>query len=284
MPGFLKIYGYYSPELRKRNIDVSLLVLSFSRSNSNFQPTVQQLISSLMTIGTFVGSLLVGPVSSKFGRRHGLWAATALNAVSTAMMLGTTSVETLYVARLILGKFSVATIFKVLTSLGVSVGWFFTFSQLYVHEAAPAHLRGVVFGFYQVMLSVGSITGASVDFGTHTIMSKRSYQIPLAIFFVAPTIQSIMIIFFPESPRWLMVQGQEQKSEKALRRLRNSHIDEHELQAELNEIRGSTRDQLEKNKKWLFVEMWRGTNRRQTFLCLSVVCFHAANGDNLLHT
>ncbi|KAH6718166.1 MFS transporter [Leptodontidium sp. MPI-SDFR-AT-0119] len=249
MPGFLKIYGYYSPELRKRNID----------------PTVQQLISSLMTIGTFVGSLLVGPVSSKFGRRHGLWAATALNAVSTAMMLGTTSVETLYVARLI---------------LGVSVGWFFTFSQLYVHEAAPAHLRGVVFGFYQVMLSVGSITGASVDFGTHTIMSKRSYQIPLAIFFVAPTIQSIMIIFFPESPRWLMVQGQEQKSEKALRRLRNSHIDEHELQAELNEIRGSTRDQLEKNKKWLFVEMWRGTNRRRTFLCLSVVCFHAANGSS----
>ena len=56
-----------------------------------------------MTIGTFVGSLLVGPVSSKFGRRHGLWAAAALNAVSTAMMLGTTRVEALYVARLILG-------------------------------------------------------------------------------------------------------------------------------------------------------------------------------------
>jgi len=57
-----------------------------------------------MTIGTFVGSLLVGPVSSKFGRRHGLWAASGLNAISTAMMLGTTSVEALYVARLILGK------------------------------------------------------------------------------------------------------------------------------------------------------------------------------------
>ncbi|KAE9374674.1 general substrate transporter [Stipitochalara longipes BDJ] len=249
MPGFLKVYGYYSPTLKTWNID----------------PTVQQLISSLMTIGTFVSSLLVGPLSAKFGRRHGLWFAAGLNAISTAIMLGTTSVAALYVARLL---------------LGVSVGWFFTFSQLYVQEAAPAHLRGVVFGFYQVMLSVGSIVGASVDFGTHTILTKRSYQIPLSIFFVAPTIQAITIIFFPESPRWLMVQGEEQQAEKALRRLRNDSIDEHEFQAELNEIRGSTRDQLEQNKKWLFLEMWRGTNLRRTLLCLSIVCFHAANGSS----
>lgn len=66
--------------------------------------------------------------------------------------------------------------------LGIAVGWFLTFSQLYIHEAAPAHLRGVVFGFYQTMLSIGSVVGASIDFGTHSINSKRAYQIPLAIF------------------------------------------------------------------------------------------------------
>ena len=141
------------------------------------------------------------------------------------------------------------------------MGWFFTFSQLYVQEAAPAHLRGIVFGFYQVMLSVGSIVGASVDFGTHHILNRRSYQIPLSIFFIAPTIQAIMIIFFPESPRWLMVQGQEQAAEKALRRLRNRQIDEHEFQAEFNEIRSSTREQVAQNKKWLFLEMWRSGMR-----------------------
>ncbi|KUJ16685.1 general substrate transporter, partial [Mollisia scopiformis] len=253
MPGFLEVYGYYSPELKKWNID------------ANDQPTVQQLISSLMTIGTFLSSLLVGPLSSKFGRKHGLWAAAILNAVATTIMLSTTSIGALYTARLI---------------LGVSVGWFLTFSQLYIHEAAPAHLRGVVFGFYQIMLSIGSIVGASVDFGTHTMVSKRAYQIPLSIFFVAPTVQSIMMIFFPESPRWLMVMGREEEAESALRRLRGGGIQERELRAELGEIRGSTREQVEGGRGRGWVEMWRGTNLRRTVLCVCVVCFHAANGSS----
>lgn len=87
MLGFLEVYGYYDQQDQSYGID----------------PTVQQLISSLMTIGTFVSSLLVGPFSSKFGRRVGLWVASLLNFVATANMLGTTSVGALYFARLLLG-------------------------------------------------------------------------------------------------------------------------------------------------------------------------------------
>jgi MFS family permease len=88
MPGFLQVFGYYDEVEESWAID----------------PTVQQLISSLMTIGTFVGSLLVGPFSSKFGRRWGLWVASIINVVSTAIMIGTTHLGALYFARLILGK------------------------------------------------------------------------------------------------------------------------------------------------------------------------------------
>jgi MFS family permease len=57
-----------------------------------------------MTIGTFISSLLVGPFSSKFGRRAGLWSAAVLNFVATGIMLGTTSIGALYFARLMLGS------------------------------------------------------------------------------------------------------------------------------------------------------------------------------------
>lgn len=87
MPGFLKVFGYYDEALGRYNID----------------PTVQQLISSLMTVGTFLSSLMVGPFSAKFGRRHGLWAAALLNYVATGIQLGTTSKAALYFARILLG-------------------------------------------------------------------------------------------------------------------------------------------------------------------------------------
>ena len=90
MSGFLIVYGYYEEGAGKWAIG----------------PTVQQLISSLMTIGTFVGSLLGGPFSSEFGRRVGLWFPSLLNLISTAVVIGTTSIRPLYFARFILDEHS----------------------------------------------------------------------------------------------------------------------------------------------------------------------------------
>lgn len=250
MPGFLKQFGYYNAKTKAWAID----------------PTVQQLISSLMTIGTFVGSLLVGPFSSKFGRRHGLWAASIINFLATAVMIGTTNLGALYFARFI---------------LGISVGWFLTFAQVYINEAAPAHLRGVIFAVYQCQLSTGSIVGAAVDRATHLMPGLEAYRIPLAIFFVAPAIQTVALFFFPESPRWLVTQGKVEEAELSLRRLRNKNIDEAELQAEFNEIRISTQEQMELHTgKHAWLEMWKGTERRRTFLSIAIICFHSANGSS----
>lgn len=165
---------------------------------------------------------------------------------------------------------------------GVSVGWFLTFGQVYINEAAPAHLRGIVFAVYQTQLSIGSVVGAAVDYGTHNMMEKNAYRIPLALFFVAPTVQSISLIFFPESPRWLMARGREEKAESALRRLRSNTIVESAFQAELNEIRISTRQQVGQSRghnRQLWLEIWNKSNRRRTLLCIGVVCFHCAAGE-----
>lgn len=168
---------------------------------------------------------------------------------------------------------------------GISVGWFLTFGQVYINEAAPAHLRGIVFAVYQTQLSIGSVIGAAVDYGTHGMEDKNAYRIPLALFFIAPTVQSISLIFFPESPRWLMAHGREESAELALRRLRGKAIEEVSFQAELNEIRISTRQQVEHSKlkkKQLWLEIWNKSNRRRTLLSIAAVCFHCAAGGRSL--
>lgn len=136
-----------------------------------------------------------------------------------------------------------------------------------------------MFAIYQCQLSTGSIVGAAVDRATHLFQGPEAYRIPLAVFFAAPTIQSIALFFFPESPRWLMTQGKVDDAEKSLRRLRNNNIDEAEFQAEFNEIRISTQEQQELHSgKHLWLEMWKGSERRRTLLSIAIICFHCANG------
>ena len=131
MQGFLQVFGYKVPPKSPS-----------AKPSWNIDPTVQQLISSLMVIGTFVSSLAVGPFSQKYGRKKGLWAATLVNFVATGIMIGTRSVGVLYFSRFLLGKYIYLHQLDELLDMadfliGISVGWFLTFSQVYVHEVAP---------------------------------------------------------------------------------------------------------------------------------------------------
>jgi len=88
MTGFLEVFGYRDPA---------------TLNGWNLTSTVQQLITSLMTLGAFVGSLLAGPVSTYLNRRMSICLASVLCIVSTFILIFTTSLGALYFARLLLG-------------------------------------------------------------------------------------------------------------------------------------------------------------------------------------
>jgi len=88
MVGFLELFGVPDPT---------------SPTGYNLTVVVQQLISSLMTLGAFVGSLCAGPVSSYLNRRWSLFVGTVLCVISLLVMVTTTSLGALYFARTLLG-------------------------------------------------------------------------------------------------------------------------------------------------------------------------------------
>jgi MFS transporter, SP family, sugar:H+ symporter len=88
MVGFLEVFGVKDPSLP---------------TGYNLTVLVQQLISSLMTLGAFVGSLGAGPISAYLNRRWSIFVASVLSVISVLIMVLTTSLGALYFARLLLG-------------------------------------------------------------------------------------------------------------------------------------------------------------------------------------
>lgn len=168
---------------------------------------MQQLITSLLTLGSFASSLVAGFFSSYLGRRQALWLACIVNAIACGIQIGTSSPGVLYLGRLL---------------LGFANGFFVTFSNIYTAEAAPAHMRGVIVALFAYWVNIGSILGAVVDNKTKERMDPLSYRIPLACLYIVPTLLFVALFFVPESPRWLLHRGREDAARKALEQLRGS--------------------------------------------------------------
>ncbi|KAK8040263.1 general substrate transporter [Apiospora marii] len=102
------------------------------------------------------------------------------------------------------------------TDLGVFVGGRFLLSffaqmacsasPLYLVEVAPPQYRGTLAGLYNTFYYFGSILATSAVYGAHRHLSHTDldWRLPLWLQMVCPGIVAVLIMFFPESPRWLV--------------------------------------------------------------------------------
>jgi len=249
MVGFLQVFGYKDPA---------------SPLGYNLTTVTQQLISSLMTVGAIVGSVLCGPLGVYISRRQGLWLATITCFVSNAIMMGTSNIKAVYFARLL---------------IGIANGFFQVFAQLFLQEAAPPHLRGVALALYQWWCSVGTLIGTIVDNFTAPLAGRQSYLIPLGLIYVVPAILSVGIIFIPESPRWLAQNGKFDEARDALVRLRPKKEDELHIDEELNEIKTGLEIEASLSESASYWDMWKNpVDRRRTLLSIGAVSLQGASG------
>ncbi|KAG8625853.1 hypothetical protein KVT40_006254 [Elsinoe batatas] len=246
MPGFLEVFGYRDPSLP---------------GGWNINPTRQQLISSLMTLGAVIASGCAGPLAWKMGRKLNLWIACGLCCVANIIMMTTTSIGALYAARLL---------------LGISNGMLMTFSQLYIQETCPAHFRGLALSAFQSWTSIGTLVGTIIDNFTAPIAGRNSYIIPLGIIFVVPAFITIGLFFIPESPRWLTEQSRIPAARKSMRWLRATDAF---ADAEMDEVETSLAREKELHSGVSVWDMFRNSvDRRRTIVSVAAINTQAASG------
>ncbi|XP_048412036.1 solute carrier family 2, facilitated glucose transporter member 11-like isoform X2 [Stegostoma tigrinum] len=186
------------------------------------------IIVSVYSIGAVFGSLIAGHLSVKYGRRNCLTfnnILTIAGALSVGFSRMARSFEMILVARFM---------------YGVTAGNGLNVHCMYLMECSPKKLRGIVTITTAIFISIGKCLGQII--GLREILGSESVWPLLMAFNAVPAfIQLVTLPWFPESPRYLLIdKGNRALSMNALQRLwgkRDFSQELEEMQAERTAIR-----------------------------------------------
>lgn len=201
--------------------------------------------NSCALLGCLLGSLFSGGLSDRYGRKRLLLASGILFAVSSVLTGWAASFHA-FVAWRIVG--------------GVAIGMASNLSPVYIAEIGPARLRGRLVAMNQLTIVIGILAAQIVNWliaekvadGATAEMIRQSWngQYGWRWMFVAVAVPSVLFflltLLVPESPRWLVKNGQEELSRRILTRIGGP---EH-AESELNEIRATLAHEETERVRW----------------------------------
>ncbi|GLB10242.1 hypothetical protein AtubIFM57258_006644 [Aspergillus tubingensis] len=214
---------------------------------------------STLLISAWFGSLINGPIVDRLGRKLSINLAVVVFVIGSAIQCGAVNIPMLFAGRAI---------------AGVAVGQLTMVVPLYISEVSIPEIRGGLVVLQQLSVTIGILISYWIDYGTNYIggtrcapnipytggtasspsfdpytdipkdgictgQSEASWRLPLAIQIIPALTLGIGMLFFPDSPRWLLMQERDDEALRALSRLRRQATSNPDLTNEYLEIKAS---------------------------------------------
>jgi SP family xylose:H+ symportor-like MFS transporter len=195
-------------------------------------------VVSSALIGCIIGGLMGGWVSTHIGRKRGLVIAAVLFLLSA---LGAAAPEFPFapIGHGGPGYMAFFVVYRILG--GIGVGLASMLSPMYIAEIAPPKVRGNLVAWNQFAIIFGMLVIYFVNFGISKTGSGDAWlnTIGWRYMFLSGTIPAalflLLLFFVPETPRFLMLKGDESGARAVLSKL----VTPEEREQELSEIRAS---------------------------------------------
>ncbi len=164
---------------------------------------------AIATVGTIIGALIGGRSADRFGRRKLLFFIGILYVLGA---LGTA----LAPSHLVL------MIFRFVG--GIGVGLSSVCAPIYTAEIAPARVRGRLVGLVQFNIVLGILVAYLSNYIIDLIVHGQeiAWRWMLGVMVVPSVLFLVFLMTVPETPRWLMAKGHEEKAIAISRRLCNT--------------------------------------------------------------
>ncbi|MFC2123437.1 D-xylose transporter XylE [Bacteroidota bacterium] len=274
---FIKLFG------KKRGIiytivlvlaSVAILIIVFSAPailNEETANSIKGFTISSALVGCILGGTIAGLVSRNLGRKNGLILAAMLFSISA---IGSAMPEQLN----FLGVESITAFIFYRIIGGIGVGMASMLSPMYIAEISPPQIRGKMVSWNQFAIIFGMLIVYFVNYsialqGNDNWLVNIGWRWMFASEILPALLFFVLLLFVPETPRYLVMKNKEDKAYSMLSRLSDEGTARHVL----NDIKESLKikDAPWLSYGWKLIVIGILLSVFQQFVGINVVLYYA---------
>jgi sugar porter (SP) family MFS transporter len=214
-----------------------------------------QVVTSWVTLGALVGSLIAGELGDRLGRKRTVLIAGALFTLGAAIQWLAPAAWVLVAGRFV---------------IGTGVGMAAVSAPLYAAELAPANLRGRFVSAYQLAITVGIFLAYLVN---DALSASANWRLMLGLAAVPGLALFVIALIAPESPRCLMIVNRRGEAATETEKVQPQI----NVEAQLDSIAETIQEQG-KNASW--IEIFGKEWRRPLLIAVGLAIFQQITGIN----
>lgn len=209
---------------------------------------LQEIIVSMAVAGAIIGAAIGGWATDRFGRKISILVADFLFFVGAVIMAAAPNPGVLIGGRVF---------------VGLGVGMASMTAPLYISEASPARVRGALVSTNGFLITGGQFLSYLINLAF--TKAPGTWRWMLGIAGLPALFQFILMMFLPESPRWLYRKGKEEEAKAILKRI----YPENEVDAEIQALQDSVDAEMKEKgsaEKISFIKLWQTRTVRRGLL------------------
>ncbi|KAG0489068.1 hypothetical protein HPP92_007741 [Vanilla planifolia] len=178
-----------------------------------------EILAGILNICALFGSLTAGRLSDTVGRRYTITISSIIFFLGAALMGLAPNYETLITGRCV---------------AGIGVGYALMIAPVYSTEISSTSHRGLLTSLPEMCISIGILLGYVANVAFEKLPLIYSWRTMLGICGFPALVLAYGVVYMPESPRWLVLQGRLADARSVLRKVSNS---EEEAEERLQSIK-----------------------------------------------
>jgi sugar porter (SP) family MFS transporter len=230
--------------------------LSFIADDFSLSSTLQEVVTSWVTLGALAGALVAGILADRVGRKRTLLLAGLLFTVGASIQAFAPDTGVLVVGRFV---------------IGVGVGVASVAGPLYAAEMAPKQKRGRFVSSYQLAITIGILVADIVD-AAFSASGEWRWMLGLAI--VPGLLLTMVVAIMPDTPRWLMKMGRRADASVSLTKTQGGPDVDRRLDAIERDLEGTP------DARWR--EVFAPAVRRALWVGIGLAVFQQVTGINAI--